>query len=102
MSCLSFASARARLGGVICSEKTSEPIWLLARRTFKLRESNPGTGYRVPDELLELGVLCLGLLQDRDVGVGVFPECEEILVGGFHLTLFRKGDLARGHNVEAG
>jgi hypothetical protein len=32
--------------------------------------------------LLELRVLGLGLLQDGDVGVGVFPECEEIFVGG--------------------
>jgi len=33
-------------------------------------------------ELLQLRVLCLGFLQDGDVGVGVFPEREEILVGG--------------------
>src|SRR5712692_776521 len=32
--------------------------------------------------LLQLGVLGLGLLQDWDVGVGVFPLGEEILVGG--------------------
>src|SRR5208282_5249597 len=32
--------------------------------------------------LLQLFVLCLGLLQDGDVEVGVFPEGEEILVGG--------------------
>src|SRR5215472_14622820 len=31
--------------------------------------------------LLQLGVLRRGLLQDRDVRVGVFPEREEILVG---------------------
>jgi hypothetical protein len=72
ISYLSFASARARLGGIICSEKTSDPIWLLARYTFKLRECIPGTGYRVPDGLLQLRVLRLGLLQDGDVGVGVF------------------------------
>ena len=34
-------------------------------------------------ELLQLRVLGLGLLQDGDVGVGVFPEGEEILIGGF-------------------
>src|ERR1035438_9707452 len=33
--------------------------------------------------LLQLRVLCLGLLQDRNVGVGVFPEGEEVLIGGF-------------------
>jgi hypothetical protein len=32
--------------------------------------------------LLQLRVLRLGFLQDRDVGVGVFPEGEEILVSG--------------------
>ena len=32
--------------------------------------------------LFQLCVFRLGLLQDRDVGVGVFPEREEILVGG--------------------
>jgi len=31
---------------------------------------------------LHLRVLGFGLLQDGDVGVGVFPEGEEILVGG--------------------
>jgi hypothetical protein len=29
-------------------------------------------------ELLQLGVLGFGLLQDGDVGVGVFPEREEV------------------------
>ena len=32
--------------------------------------------------LLQLRVLRLGLLQDGDVGVGVFPEGEEIFIGG--------------------
>src|ERR1700752_3750589 len=32
--------------------------------------------------LLQPRVLGLGLLQDGDVGVGVFPEGEEVLVGG--------------------
>jgi hypothetical protein len=30
--------------------------------------------------LLQLRVLCLGFLQDRDVGVGVFPEGQKILI----------------------
>ena len=34
-------------------------------------------------QLLQLHVLRLGLLQDGDVGVGVFPEGEEILIGSF-------------------
>ena len=32
--------------------------------------------------LLQLGVLGFGFFQNRDVGVGVLPESEEILVGG--------------------
>jgi hypothetical protein len=28
----------------------------------------------MPHTLLQLRVLCLGFFQDRDVGVGVFPE----------------------------
>jgi hypothetical protein len=32
--------------------------------------------------LLQLRVLRFGLLQDGDVGIGVFPEGEEIFVGG--------------------
>jgi hypothetical protein len=33
-------------------------------------------------QLLQLRVLCLGLVQDGDVGVGILPECEETLVSG--------------------
>jgi len=32
--------------------------------------------------LLQPRILSFGLLQDGDVGVGVFPEGEEVLVGG--------------------
>jgi hypothetical protein len=32
------------------------------------------------DRLLSVLILRLGFLQDRNVGVGVFPECEEVLV----------------------
>jgi hypothetical protein len=33
-------------------------------------------------ELLQIRVFCLGLLQDGNVGVVVFPEGQEIFVGG--------------------
>jgi hypothetical protein len=36
---------------------------------------------------LQLRVFRFRLLQDRNVGVGVFPEGQEILVGGFRLGL---------------
>jgi len=32
--------------------------------------------------LFQLCVFRLGFLQDGDVAIGVFPECEEILIGG--------------------
>ena len=32
--------------------------------------------------LFQLCVFRLGFLEDGDVGVGIFPECEEILIGG--------------------
>jgi len=35
-----------------------------------------------PRRSLQFGVLGLSLLQDGNVGVRVFPECEEIIVGG--------------------
>jgi hypothetical protein len=37
--------------------------------------------------LLQLRILRLGLLQDGDVGVGVFPEREEFFVGGERPTV---------------
>jgi len=32
---------------------------------------------------LQLGVLCLGLFVDGNVGVGVFPGVKEVLIGSF-------------------
>jgi hypothetical protein len=39
---------------------------------------------------LQLCVFRLGLFEDRDVGVGVFPEGEEFLVGGLCLSLISR------------
>src|ERR1035438_3597094 len=41
-----------------------------------------GAGYPQGDRLLQLREFRLGFLQDGDVGVGVFPEGEEVFVGG--------------------
>jgi hypothetical protein len=41
------------------------------------------------NRLLQFRVLGSGLFEDGDVGVGVFPECEEILVGGQRPHSFR-------------
>ena len=35
---------------------------------------------------MQFGVFGLGLLQDGDVGVGVFPEGEEVLPPIFHIV----------------
>ena len=40
---------------------------------------------QILNKLLQLCVLRLGLLQDGDVGVGVFPKRQEVLIGGFCL-----------------
>lgn len=39
-----------------------------------------GAGERSPNALLQFCVLGLGLLQDGNARLGVFPECEEILI----------------------
>src|ERR1039458_8275582 len=51
----------------------SHPIWFYPLSVDTKRR-------RRTLQLLQLRVLGLGLLQDGDVGVGVFPEGEEILV----------------------
>ena len=40
----------------------------------------------VSGKLLQFRVFGLGLLQDGDVGVGVFPEREEILICGLRFS----------------
>jgi hypothetical protein len=43
-------------------------------------------------ESLQLGVLRFGFLQDGDVGVGILPQREEIIVGGASLrAIARQG-----------
>jgi hypothetical protein len=47
-------------------------------------------------------VLRLGVLQDRDVGIGIFPEIKEVLVGGFRFAshLGMEGTLAEFDTIE--
>ena len=48
---------------------------------------------------LQLRVLRFGLLQDGDVGIGVFPEGEEILIGSLYCygsPTFRTNSANRG------
>ena len=42
--------------------------------------------------LKQLPVFRLGLLEDRNLRVGVFPQCEKVFVGGFGL-----GGVSRDH-----
>ena len=73
-SCCDLASAGYGLGGVELRPDTKMGLAGMNRK------------------LLQLRVLCFGFLQDGDVGVGVFPEGEEILIGGF-----RFGVVTREH-----
>src|SRR5580692_8551641 len=52
-------------------------FYLHANSTFKCWEAS-----RLPEGSLELRVLRFGLLENRDVAVGLFPECEEVFVSG--------------------
>ena len=38
-------------------------------------------------EYLQPRILCFGLFKDRDIGVRVFPKCQEILIGSLRLGL---------------
>jgi hypothetical protein len=55
-----------------------------------------GIRWATLNESLQLRVLRLGLLQDGDVGVGVFPEGQEILVGSLGLGRVTLQDLGAG------
>src|SRR5712691_11007242 len=54
-------------------------FWIWRPSFERQRDFNP-PGQRAAQHALR--ILRLGFLQDGDVGVGVFPECEEIFVGG--------------------
>jgi hypothetical protein len=72
-------SRRALLEGEVFP-KLAEPIRyspLAARQCGRPRAIGEGTTGR----LLDPGVFRLGLLEDWDVGVGIFPKAKEILVG---------------------
>src|SRR5690349_18938084 len=51
-----------------------------------LFEMHGEVGSQRVTELLQLRAFRLGLLQDRNVWVGVFPECQKILVGSAALS----------------
>src|SRR5262245_14779856 len=47
-------------------------------------------------KLLQFRVLCLGFFQNGNFGVGIFPEGEEVLVGGEGLLLVALEDIGAG------
>jgi hypothetical protein len=53
---------------------------LLIQQTKSRPRHSNDNGYQT-SHLLQLGVLGFGLLEDGDVGVGIFPEGEEVFVG---------------------
>src|SRR5215469_8419381 len=55
-------------------------MWVPALTAALTRDS--GTFWQ---ELLQLRILDFGFFQDGDVGVGIFPECQEILIRSFRL-----------------
>jgi len=63
-----FSQEQSGLGG----RKGRSPLW----------PCMPAGSATAAQGLFQLCVLRLGFLQDGDVGVGVFPEREEILIGG--------------------
>src|ERR1700750_646461 len=54
------------------------------------RNVSPNLQLAEEPQSLELRILCLGLLQQWNVGVGVFPNGEEILIGRFCLGLISR------------
>jgi len=48
----------------------------------------------------ETCILCLGLLQDGDVGVGAFAECEKTLVGNRFVLRCRRSERTWGPKAE--
>src|SRR5579862_3086854 len=77
----------------------------VARPVYSVRRELTCTdrGYR--SRSLKLGVLCPGLFQDGNVGVGVLPQGEEILIGGagfvgVALQRIRAGEAEMGEHKE--
>ena|SRR5437667_12638587 len=60
-----------------------------------LRERSIAT-LKAAKRLLQLRVLRLGFLQDGDVGVGIFPEREEVLIGSAALGSFARERIGTG------
>lgn len=53
------------------------------QRVVNFLPNHPLNSSDLPEHLLllKLCVFCLGLLQDEELGVGIFPQYEEVFVG---------------------
>jgi len=61
-------------------ERIAALMWRGAQAPYRLRSCNRTSTPAVQFRSLHLRVLRFGFFQDGDVGVGVFPEREEILI----------------------
>jgi hypothetical protein len=62
---------------------------ITAARVLRARYTSPGRIGK-GNRSLQLSVFRLGLLENRDIGVGVFPEGEKILVRSLRLGLISR------------
>jgi hypothetical protein len=91
----------------VAAQKASALATVFLRREPK-QESLTGVASGGSKPLLQLGVLVLGLLVNRDIEVGVFPKSQEILMGrervARHIGPRQLGTLVftAGYSVQSG
>ena len=71
-----------RYAGLILTGVATEPNFRIARNYRPELTQRPSGLKRYGAQLLQPRAFRFGLLEDGDVGVGIFPEVEEVLVGG--------------------
>ena len=71
------------------NENYQQEIWSLWDPFVPAERDCP---LNVDESVLQPGELRLGLPEDRDIEIGIYPECQEILVGGFCLGLVSRQD----------
>ena len=76
------------------NERAGPPLSVI--RVPKNKETSATVAWSSEPDSLQLRVLRLGFLQDGDVGVGVFPERQEILIGGFRFSGIAREGIATG------
>ena len=91
MELLDSELGEATLFGTACnplSEMATRPVTATVGRLCNLTVRQPRTDIPIQTlELRQLGIFRLGLLDNWNVGIGVLPEPEEILIGSLGLGL---------------